>query len=391
MTDLASIESNAETWRKRCKVLIDFTSALSWFDDRESFYKDLALNLRHMACADNVSIRLLSPMRDTLVLYAFNGDVDDELSYKYGKLPVETGRIPQLIETGEPIIFDFTNPTDEDVKWERGNSDGFEKAVIVALQGTREPLGTVEFLFHEAIEFNDEDVQWFRDLGRFFGAIIGNGLLSDEMFNLRVLEERSSLSDEIHDSIAQSVSVIALEVNSAFDSLEAHDEEMLRRNLDLIQRASKEVEKAVRGQLSNLREGADSNGGFTVAQLEEMIQAFCAEWGLDCDIKGDRGIRDMVIPGRSASQLTRVVNEALVNVTRHSGADALAVLYGEVDGGLEFAIEDNGCGFDPKAVPPSRLGLRIMHERLDSIGASMNIESSVGNGTRLQIDVPFLI
>ena len=390
-----SIADSASTghtlWHERFRALVQFARSLSWLDDRADFYKDLALNLRKASGADSVNIRLLSPARDSFVLYAFNGDVEQSVNKEYGILSAGAGRMPQLIETGEPIVFDFANPASDDVLWDRGVDDGFSSALIIALPGARGILGAADLLFHEPRSWSAEDIEWFKDLGGFLGAVIGNALLSDNMMSLRIADERRSLSNEIHDCVAQSLSVISLETESALDSLAHGDMEMLARNLDLIKRAGSEADSAVRGQMRNLLTTVEPGEDPTIEQLVEMGNLFCAQWGLPCDVALGEGMTGLVIPKRIMTQLIRVVNEALVNVMRHAKAGAVKVGYTLQDGGLRISIEDDGVGFDPGSVGSEHLGLRIMRERLSAIGASLEVKSAPGNGTCLDIAVPFLV
>ncbi|WP_172135813.1 sensor histidine kinase [Adlercreutzia sp. ZJ473] len=378
-------------WKRRYDDLIGFTQSLSWLDDRADFYKDLACNLKRISGADGVNIRLLSPAQDTFVLYAFCGDVEAGAMQEYEFLSAGAGRMPRLIETGQPIVFDFANPASDDIDWDRGVDDGFSCAVIVALPGAHGMLGAADFLFHSPRSWTPDDVDWLSSLGKFVGAIVGNALLSDNMFSLRVAEERRSLSNEIHDNIAQSISVISLEVDSALDSLKHHDDDTLTRNLDLLKRASVEVEAVVRGELDNLRMNAGFGGTSTMAQLTQMIEAFCTRWGLELELTTSDGIEGQVIPQRTMSQLTRVVNEALVNVMKHAQAHRVLIALKAKDGGLEICVEDDGVGFDVEGISPSHLGLRIMRERLENINASLEITSSPGGGTRLTMSIPYLM
>ena len=97
-----------------------------------------------------------------------------------------------------------------------------------------------------------------------------------------------------------------------------------------------------------------------------------------------------VVANRVLSQLTRAVNEALTNVVRHAGATKVTFSYEVVNGRLSLQIADDGCGFSLENVPPSHMGLRIMRERLESVGAQLNIDSVPEKGTRVSIDVPYL-
>jgi signal transduction histidine kinase len=92
-----------------------------------------------------------------------------------------------------------------------------------------------------------------------------------------------------------------------------------------------------------------------------------------------------------ASQLLRIIQEALTNVRRHS--EATEVLINCTQGGEQvcFSIEDDGQGFYPAEVDKERgqrYGLQIMRERAESVGGSLEIDSQPGHGTRVVVWVP---
>lgn len=382
---------NDDIWRKRFFNLVDFVRTYSWFDDREDFYENLASNLKRFSGADSVNIRLLSPSRDSFVLYAYHGDVETVVNKEYGVLSANAGRMPRLIETGEPIVFDFANPASDDVDWQRGVDDGFSCAVIIALPGVQGIVGAADLLFHDAKQWSESDIAWFRGLGEFVGATIGNALLSDDMFGLRIAEERQNLSNEIHDNVAQSLSVITLEVDNALDSLAHRDSETLRYNLDLIKRASDELDTTIRGELANLKAGLDSPDDPSLGQLDQVIDVLCNQWELDYEIVADEKTRGTVVPSRIMVQLTRVVHEALVNVIRHAQASKVVVTYRVSDSGLALTICDDGRGFDIGCVSPFHLGLRIMRERIGSVGGMFEVVSQPGYGTQVNVNIPYLV
>lgn len=380
-----------KVWHKRFFDLITLVKSYSWFEEREDFYENLAANLAAITEADSVNIRLLTPSQDSFVLYAHHGDIEAVTNKEYGILSVSVGRMPHLIETGEPIIFDFAHPTNDDIEWNRGKNDGFSCSVTIALPGVQGIVGAADLLFHEERTWNESDIAWFRGLGEFVGATIGNALLSDNMFGLRVAEERRNLSSEIHDNVAQSVSVVSLEAENALDSLAHKDLDTLERNLDLIKRAADELDTAIRGELASLKSGPGSDGDSSMAQLEQVIDTLCSQWGLDCEVIACDDARATVIPTRIMMQLTRVVHEALINVIRHAKATKAIVRYEITDAGLMLSIEDDGCGFNVSEVSPTHLGLRIMRERIESIGSTLDIASSAKSGTRIDITVPCLV
>jgi signal transduction histidine kinase len=86
--------------------------------------------------------------------------------------------------------------------------------------------------------------------------------------------------------------------------------------------------------------------------------------------------------------LYRVVQEALNNTAKHAKAQQVRVSLRGFDGSIELQITDDGRGFDRAAVRPDRLGLTIMHERAQSIGAAITIESEAGQGTTIRVTWP---
>jgi signal transduction histidine kinase len=100
-----------------------------------------------------------------------------------------------------------------------------------------------------------------------------------------------------------------------------------------------------------------------------------------------------LLPERVESQITRVVQEALVNVRNHSGAERVLLEAYRNGGQLVVVVRDDGCGFEArKAAGPAEyhFGLGIMRERVESIGGTLEIESEIGHGTQVRIIVPAL-
>ena len=97
-----------------------------------------------------------------------------------------------------------------------------------------------------------------------------------------------------------------------------------------------------------------------------------------------------MLPSDVHVTLYRIAQEALNNVVKHAHASQVTVglrclsdLEGDQEGGVELCISDNGRGFDPSCVAPDRLGLGIIRERVQAIGATLEIESRPGHGSRI--------
>jgi signal transduction histidine kinase len=89
--------------------------------------------------------------------------------------------------------------------------------------------------------------------------------------------------------------------------------------------------------------------------------------------------------------LYRITQEALTNITRHSAASVVSISLERADdatpGRVELRIADNGRGFDVDAVPPGHLGLSIMRERAEAVGAELVLRTAPGHGTELTVSL----
>jgi protein-histidine pros-kinase len=94
------------------------------------------------------------------------------------------------------------------------------------------------------------------------------------------------------------------------------------------------------------------------------------------------------LPEKVTVAFYRIAREAMINTTVHSGASQIQVSLFEEEGRLVLRVQDNGCGFDPQEVPAGHLGLNIMGERAQEIGASLQIDTQPGQGTTIRLAWP---
>lgn len=89
--------------------------------------------------------------------------------------------------------------------------------------------------------------------------------------------------------------------------------------------------------------------------------------------------------------MLRIVQEALTNVRRHSGASAVEIILASENHSASIVVRDNGRGFDPKKVKrdgQQHLGLQTMRERGESVGGTLDIQSKPGQGTEIRLALP---
>jgi PAS domain S-box-containing protein len=191
--------------------------------------------------------------------------------------------------------------------------------------------------------------------------------------------ERQRLAHELHDLIGQNLTALAI----SLANLPGDDAQIGR-----MRRTVEQTIEAIRGVMAGLRPpGLDEYG------LLPALHAHAAEFQLRTGLRTSVEVRGFArrLAARVETALFRIVQEALTNAAKHSGAAAVQVLLEEADGALTVQVEDDGRGL----VEPAQArrpgeggwGLRAIRERAQACGGTMRIENA-GRGARLVVEIP---
>jgi len=218
------------------------------------------------------------------------------------------------------------------------------------------------------------------------GALVS---LAVERSRLRAAEERNRLAREIHDTIAQSLAALTMQLEAvdarAGAAGDAHLRESASRALALARATLEEARRSV----LELR-AAPLEGRSLPEALERLAAEASAGAGAPSIAVRIEGAAsgEGEPPAAVEVGLYRIAQQAVTNLARHAGArHALVRLIHEPDR-LRLRIEDDGAGFDPSAVPPGRFGLLGMSERARLLGGTLTVESAPGAGTAVDATVP---
>jgi two-component system NarL family sensor kinase len=200
-------------------------------------------------------------------------------------------------------------------------------------------------------------------------------------------EERVRLSRELHDGVSQMLVSVRFFVETAFHRLGSggggtEAATLLERGIARINDVLGEVRRISHA----LRPALLDDLGLTAA-LDHLGREFAERSGLEVSISHGGQNRDW--PEAVATALFRVAQEALSNVERHAGATAVGIETAQDGSGLRMVISDDGSGFDAGAVMRDGrgIGLRNMHERIETLRGSLAIDSG-GGGTVVKVFVP---
>jgi signal transduction histidine kinase len=121
--------------------------------------------------------------------------------------------------------------------------------------------------------------------------------------------------------------------------------------------------------------------------LARALERAALDFGERSGVQIDLNVSDpkAAIPNETAAQILRIAQEALNNVERHAGARRVGVTLAQKNGGLKLNITDDGRGFDDASIGDERFGLTGMRERAEMIGAELKVDSTVGQGTTVQL------
>jgi signal transduction histidine kinase len=196
-------------------------------------------------------------------------------------------------------------------------------------------------------------------------------------------EGRRRLSRELHDEIGQALALMQIEVSHAL-AVAPGQPAALRERLTRARELAERTVQTIRHISLLLRPALLDDLGLTPA-LQFQLEDFLRRSGIACEFV-DEGVADQ-LPDSVKTCVYRVVQEALHNCEKHSGASKVRVVVRQLADCLLVEIEDDGKGFDSHA-PRAGLGLLGMRERVSITGGTLLIDSSPGHGTRIALRLP---
>jgi signal transduction histidine kinase len=193
--------------------------------------------------------------------------------------------------------------------------------------------------------------------------------------------ERRRLALELHDETGQALTSILLGVSSIRAA--QSDEEAEHAEADVRSLVVQALQD-VRALAVELRPAALDDFGLVPA-LERLGETFSERSGIATVVQAN--VQERLSPEVEIT-LYRVVQEALTNVVKHSGAEHVSIVISNREGSVAATIDDDGRGFDNADVRQDALGLLGMRERLALVGGTLEVESSAGSGTTIAAQVP---
>lgn len=354
----------------------------SYFTQRRSL-DDLAdgfvSRIMRQTEADACTLQLLSGRDDSMQLLTAEG-LSVDLVKAVNDLPGDAGIVPSVLSKTYPVCFQLTELEDE---FSRRFADaGFKTAYSFQIRSTPGDLGIFTLFFKESPQLTTQVIRLLENFVTHFGVAVASNRLIERDRQFAVVQERQLLAQGLHDSIAQALSFLNLQVQFLSDAIRTNDVALRDESLSAIRTGVQECYEDVRELLLNFRERLHKEG--FIEGVRTVIDRFEGQSRMNARLRvSGRGPQ---LTPRQKLQVIFIIQEALSNVRKHSHAENVDIRI-ENDADLKVTITDDGVGIDDALVTERKgqhVGLSIMAERASRIGAFVDVERvSPAGGTRV--------
>ncbi|MEM8530672.1 MAG: GAF domain-containing sensor histidine kinase [Chloroflexota bacterium] len=303
-----------------------------------------------------------------------------ELGYRQ---PLLSGVLGRAYRTGQTVRVDDVLE-DKDYVLYRGVEMRSELGVPV-IAGKR-VLALLNLESRRVAAFTNRDVAVLETVADVIASAIENARLYQRSQEAAVLEERSRLARDLHDSISQQLFSMTLTAQAARAQIEKNTTRAASQ-LERLQETATAALGEMRALIFQLRPPALNEQGL-IGALHQQVAGMRAREGLTVSlvVEGEES------HARGTEQsLYRIAQEALNNIIRHAGACAVNITLTLTPELITLHIADDGCGFEPDKVRPSNgrhLGMISMRERAIELGGTLDVYSHLNQGTTIVVAVP---
>lgn len=261
---------------------------------------------------------------------------------------------------------------------------GYESLVSVPVRLQQRLIGEVNLFFRAPVQLSTEEVELLDALASHLASALEGLRAAALEREAAVSEERALLARELHDSIAQSLAFLKIQLQLLRTASQKSHAEQVENALNELDVGLRESISDVRELLMHFRTRANTE--HIEAALQETLQKFKHQTGLPTQmmVQGE----GLPLPADVQVQVLHVIQEALSNVRKHAAATQVKL---EISKGPQwtFAVSDDGHGFESSVQPDeTHVGLKIMRERAARIAATVAVTSTQGAGTQVLLILP---
>ena len=335
---------------------------------------DVSVDILH---ADKSAILVWDVLTSKLVhraSHGFSRETIEKLTFT-----TKEGLIGKVALTGEPAIVEDTwnNPL---VTTQITDPEGIRSFMHVPIKIKERIFGVFNVNYLKPRAFGETEQRLFTALAQRASLAIENAQLYEQAQLVAAVEERQRLARELHDAVTQSLFSASL-IAEVLSRLWEKNPEEGRRRLEELRQLTRGALAEMRTLLLELRPAA-----LMEAEVHELFRHLCDAFSgramipIQYSIEGQGDMPDEV-----KVAFYRIAQETLNNIAKHAQASQVHMELSCQSDQIIMEIQDDGRGFELSEVPPDHLGLGIMRERADQIGADLTLTTVPGKGTEVKV------
>ena len=314
--------------------------------------------------------------------------IDEAAREAISELPSGRGLLGLMMERAEPLRADNISKHPKSAGFPSGHPD-MTSFLGVPIRYKGRAVGSLYLTDKDGDSpFDQDDEEIVRLFSNQAAVAIQNAQLNEQVQALAVETERTRISREMHDGLAQVLGYINTKAQAIGEFLANKDLQTAEDHLKEMSESARQAYREVREGILALRTQVGADRSLSDA-LNEFISEFQHQLGRSTKIHQEIPTISDLTPLQEV-QVLRIVQEALTNARKHAHAQSVWVTLVQRSESVEIVVRDDGRGFNPLAVKRGEwphLGLQTMQERAEAIGGTFEIESNPGKGTRIRVSV----
>lgn len=365
-------------------ALYDMTAFLNQPNEIEDMCGGFLDRVIHQFNAGGGTIRTLDPKGENLTMVVSRG-----LSDAHGRaehcMKVDGCFCGAATRRGVLVIDDIRSvPAPKNFLC---SQEGFHGLAVFRIQAQKDVLGSYSLHFTRRLALNPKERHLLETLGQHLGVALENRRLSALARQLAMVQERSLMAQGLHDSIAQGLNFLNLQLQLLDQAATRGDLSEINGIVPLLRAGVDESYQDVRELLGNFRSRLGQ--GDLLTAVEATVVRFRRQSGIEVMLNAD-DLSGPPLPPEQQLQVLFILQEALSNVRKHAHASKVEI---EIQNRHDFRlyVSDDGVGYDPDEVAgriDEHFGRRIMHERAKRMQAALELWACPGKGASVTLLLP---
>ncbi|AME25745.1 MULTISPECIES: type IV pili methyl-accepting chemotaxis transducer N-terminal domain-containing protein [Burkholderiaceae] len=368
-------------------ALYEMTAFLHGAHDVEVLCRGFLTRVMRQFHANAGSVRILAPDDDNLHMVVSEG-LPERMTDVERCMPASDCVCGAVATSGIAVIRDLrSGRASISAPAVDCGTAGFATVTAFGIVSKQIALGSFSLHFRHERDMLPSETRLLETLGRHLGTALQNHRLAAAARQLAVAQERHLVAQGLHDSIAQSLNFLKMQLHLLDTAATRDDLNEIREIVPLLRGGLEESYEDVRELLVNFR--TKFGAGNLRDAIEETVTRFERQSGspLHLDYEEASGLP---LPSDQQLQVLFILQEALSNVRKHASASNVRVVIRNAED-FHLTVQDDGDGYDPADIASrgeAHVGFHIMRERAARLGAQLRLESRPGGGARVHLLLP---